>query len=210
MVSTPVRPGARRWTPVVVRNRTDVILLGLDAIVLAVIALLVNSDESTRGRLVGIAGVLVTLLVLEMAGLYRARLTLSALDDLPRLAGWSIITSGVLFAVARPGVHITRAALYAVIVFAAAQMILSPFIVKFVHRNAEAFIGGVGLVSTFVALLLATLLGSDGIQIDGVTTWIAATVVVWLVTALATLLVPFLLVKAGVKQARENRADAQN
>ena len=28
--------------------------------------------------------------------------------------------------------------------------------------------------------------------------------------ALATLLVPFLLVKAGVQQARENRADAQN
>ncbi len=98
--------------------------------------------------------------------------------------------------------------LLAVLVFAAAQMILSPFIVKFVRRNAEAFIGGVGLVSTFVALLLATLLGSDGIQIDGVTTWIAATVVVWLVTALATLFVPYLLVKAGVKQARENRADA--
>lgn len=95
--------------------------------------------------------------------------------------------------------------LLAVIIFAAAQAILSPFIVKFVHRNAEAFIGGVGLVSTFVALLLASLLGGDGISISGVGTWIAATVIVWVVTALATLVVPWLLAKAGVAHARESR-----
>ncbi|MEE3852383.1 hypothetical protein VZC37_18735 [Gordonia sp. LSe1-13] len=96
----------------------------------------------------------------------------------------------------------------ALLIFAAAQTILGPFIFKFVNRNADAFIGGVGLVSTFVALLIASLIGSDGIEIDGVETWIAATVIVWLVTALATMVVPFLLVKAGVTQARENRADA--
>ncbi|MFW0787448.1 phage holin family protein [Gordonia sp. CPCC 206044] len=98
--------------------------------------------------------------------------------------------------------------LFAVVIFAAAQLILGPFITKFVAKNAEAFLGGVGLVSTFVALLLATLLGSDGIEIDGVTTWIAATVVVWVVTALATLLVPYLLVKAGIRQARENKEES--
>ncbi|MGV9710275.1 hypothetical protein ACWDTI_06380 [Gordonia sp. NPDC003424] len=95
----------------------------------------------------------------------------------------------------------------AVIVFAAAQLILGPFITKFVHRNAEAFLGGVGLVTTFVALLLATLLGSDGISISGAGTWVAATVIVWVVTAAATLIVPWLLVKAGVQHAREERAE---
>ncbi|MXP21055.1 hypothetical protein GIY30_06775 [Gordonia sp. HNM0687] len=99
--------------------------------------------------------------------------------------------------------------LIALAIFAAAQLILSPFITKFVHRNAEAFMGGVGLVSTFVALLLATLLGSNGIEISGVETWIAATVIVWLVTAAATLVVPFLLVKAGITSARENRAESE-
>ena len=39
----------------------------------------------------------------------------------------------------------------------------------------------------------------------GVGTWIAATVVVWLVTALATLLLPWILVILGVEAARENR-----
>ncbi|GAA3692244.1 phage holin family protein [Gordonia hankookensis] len=98
--------------------------------------------------------------------------------------------------------------LLAVVIFAAAQLILSPFIVKFVRRNAEAFLGGVGLVSTFVALLLANLLGSDGIEIHGIPTWIGATVITWLVTALGTLFVPFLLAKAGIEHARENRADS--
>ncbi|MYR05154.1 hypothetical protein GTV32_01875 [Gordonia sp. SID5947] len=98
--------------------------------------------------------------------------------------------------------------LLAVVIFAAAQLILSPFIVKFVRRNAEAFLGGVGLVSTFVALLLASLLGNDGIEISGATTWVAATVITWVVTAVGTLFVPFLLAKAGIEKARENRADA--
>ncbi|AZG43627.1 phage holin family protein [Gordonia insulae] len=97
--------------------------------------------------------------------------------------------------------------LLAVVIFAAAQLILGPFIVKFVRTNAEAFLGGVGLVSTFVALLLASLLGNDGIEISGVATWIGATVIVWVVTAVGTLFVPYLLAKAGVKHAREERAD---
>ncbi|MEP9414193.1 hypothetical protein ABLE92_07540 [Gordonia sp. VNQ95] len=101
--------------------------------------------------------------------------------------------------------------LLALVIFAAAQLILGPFITKFVAKNAEALLGGVGLVSTFVALLLTQLLPvSDGISITGIPTWIAATVIVWLVTALATLFVPFLLAKAGIREARENAADAKN
>lgn len=93
--------------------------------------------------------------------------------------------------------------LVAVVVFSAAQLILGPFIFKVVRNNAEALVGGVGLVSTFVALLIATL--TDGLNITGVSTWIAGTVIVWLVTAIATMLLPFLLAKAGVKHAREEK-----
>jgi NhaP-type Na+/H+ or K+/H+ antiporter len=62
------------------------------------------------------------------------------------------------------------------------------------RRYAPAFLGGIGLVSTFVALLLANLL-TDGLQISGAVTWVLATLVVWLVTALGTLLLPLLLLK---------------
>jgi hypothetical protein len=94
-----------------------------------------------------------------------------------------------------------------VLIFSVAQAVLGPFMAKVVARNASAFLGGVGLLTTFIALLIATAIG-DAITIDGVATWIAATVLVWLVTALATLLIPLLLVKLGIEAARDNRERA--
>jgi hypothetical protein len=61
-------------------------------------------------------------------------------------------------------------------------------------RYASAFLGGIGLVSTLAALILASVF-THGISIRGVGSWIAATVVVWVVTALATLLLPVLVIK---------------
>jgi hypothetical protein len=92
----------------------------------------------------------------------------------------------------------------AVVLFAVIQSVLSPFIAKVAARNAAALLGGVGLIATFVALLVTSWVG-DSLTIDGgAATWIAATVIVWLATALATLLLPFLLLKAGVESARRS------
>ena len=98
--------------------------------------------------------------------------------------------------------------LIVIVIFAVAQAILGPFIARVVARNANAFLGGVGLVTTFVALLLAKTIG-DALTIEGVGTWIAATVLVWLVTALATLLIPLILVKLGVEAARRERGPVE-
>lgn len=84
--------------------------------------------------------------------------------------------------------------LAAVVIFTVAQGILSPFFLKMASRYASAFLGGIGLVSTFAALLLASLFAS-GISIRGIGSWVAATVIVWLVTAIATLVLPMLLLK---------------
>ena len=84
--------------------------------------------------------------------------------------------------------------LTAVVIFTVAQAILSPFFLKMANRYASAFLGGIGLVSTFAALFLASLF-SSGISISGIGSWIAATVVVWLVTAVATVVLPTLLLK---------------
>lgn len=95
-----------------------------------------------------------------------------------------------------------------VVIYALVQSIISPFLLKFAARNAAAFLGGVGLVATFVALLVAKYVG-DALSISGgVGTWIAATVIVWLATAIATLILPFALVKAGVQSARR-RSNAE-
>lgn len=82
----------------------------------------------------------------------------------------------------------------AVAIFTIAQAILAPFFLKMASRYASAFLGGIGLVSTLAALFLASLL-TNGLSIRGIGSWVAATVVVWLVTAIATLLLPMLIVK---------------
>ncbi len=100
-----------------------------------------------------------------------------------------------------PGVRVSVSGfVVAVTVFALAQAVLAPFIAKMASRYASAFLGGIGLVSTFVALLLASVL-THGLSIRGVGSWIAATVVVWLVTAIATLVLPLLVVKKKIAKA---------
>lgn len=69
-----------------------------------------------------------------------------------------------------------------------------------------ALLGATGLVSTFVALLVAELI-SDGFTITGADTWLFATLIVWITTMLATLLLPIILVKMGIENARERRSD---
>jgi len=82
----------------------------------------------------------------------------------------------------------------AVLVFTVAQSVLSPFIAKTTARFAPSFLGGIGLVSTLVALVLATLIGG-GLQITGARGWILGTVVVWLVTAIGTLVLPMIFLR---------------
>jgi len=93
----------------------------------------------------------------------------------------------------------------AVVVFAVLQSILAPAIFKATAKNASALTGAVGLISTFIALLAATLV-SDGITISGVSTWFIGTILVWLITMLGTLLLPIFLVKKGVEKKRAAEA----
>lgn len=93
--------------------------------------------------------------------------------------------------------------LLAVVIFAVLQSILAPWLFKITRRHAEALIGGIGLLSTFVALLIAVLIPAAGIGIDGAVAWIVGTLVVWLVTALATWLLPPLFIKKKVDQRRD-------
>jgi len=91
-----------------------------------------------------------------------------------------------------------------VVIFAVLQSILAPFFAKVTARNAPALLGATGLISTFVALLVAALV-SDGLTIEGVDTWVLATLIVWITTMIATVLLPIILVKMGVENARERR-----
>ena len=58
----------------------------------------------------------------------------------------------------------------------------------------ELVIGGVGLVTTFISLLITSLL-PGGLSIDGFGTWALGTFIVWIVTALATWLLPGIMLR---------------
>jgi len=70
----------------------------------------------------------------------------------------------------------------AVAVFALAQSILAPFVFNMARKYASALLGGIGLVSTFLALWVATLF-PGGIEVVGIG-WVLAPLVIWIVTAL--------------------------
>jgi uncharacterized membrane protein YvlD (DUF360 family) len=92
-------------------------------------------------------------------------------------------------------------------IFAAIQSVIAPFLVKVTARNMPALVGGVGLFSVLIALMVTSWI-SDGLQISGAGTWLLAGLIVWLVTMIATLLLPIILVKLGVEAARDRRSGA--
>ncbi len=85
----------------------------------------------------------------------------------------------------------------AVVIFTVLTIVLQPLITKMAMKNAEALQGSSALVSTFAALVITALV-SDSLNIDGVTTWIFATVIVWLITMVAGVLLPILFLKKAV------------
>ena len=99
--------------------------------------------------------------------------------------------------------------LLTVLIFAVLQSVLSPFIAKLAAKNAPALMGGIGLLSTFVALLVSSLI-SNGLTIDGVQTWALATLIVWLVTALATLILPMIFLREAVNGTSTEGRAARN
>jgi len=86
-----------------------------------------------------------------------------------------------------------------VIVFAAIQSIMTPFFAKMAASRARALMGGVGLAATFLALLVSSWI-FDGFQISGASTWLLATLIVWLVTMIGAWLLPLIFLKRRVDQ----------
>jgi hypothetical protein len=111
------------------------------------------------------------------------------------LASWAI---GLLVAAwIVPGVSSSILGfIVAVVVFAVTQAILSLSILKLPHRYASLLLGGTGLALTIVALILASVL-THGLTIAGMESWLATTVVVWLVTTIGAITLPELLIRDG-------------
>jgi uncharacterized membrane protein YvlD (DUF360 family) len=90
----------------------------------------------------------------------------------------------------------------AVIIFTVVFALMQPFLAAQFRRSRPAALGGVSLIATFIALVVTDIV-SDGFSINGVGTWIAATVIVWVASLLAGFILPFL----GLKKFLDERRD---
>ena len=95
--------------------------------------------------------------------------------------------------------------LIAVLIFTGAMIILQPLVLKMSLRYGTALGGSSALISTFFALLITTLITND-LNIDGATTWLLATVIVWLVSMLGGLFLPWLLLRHSKYARNPTRA----
>ncbi|HUH69905.1 MAG TPA: hypothetical protein VLZ05_14200 [Mycobacterium sp.] len=111
------------------------------------------------------------------------------------LGSWAI---GLLVAAwVVPGVSVSVPGfIVAVVLFSVAQAVLSLLILKLPHAYASLLLGGTGLALTLVALSLASVL-THGLTIRGTASWVAATIVVWLVTTVGAISLPEALVRGA-------------
>lgn len=87
----------------------------------------------------------------------------------------------------------------AVVIFTVVLALMQPFLASSLRRRGSTALGGVSLIATLVALIITSLI-TDGFSIDGIGTWIAAAVIVWVAALLAAFILPYL----GLKKHLEN------
>lgn len=105
-----------------------------------------------------------------------------------RLAAWTIglIVAGWVV----PGVSVSASGvIFAVAFFSLAQTTLSVWILKLPQEWVALALGGTGFVLTVAAMSLAAAF-SHGVSISGLASWVAATIVVWLMTTICAILLP--------------------
>ncbi|WP_247827752.1 phage holin family protein [Arthrobacter antioxidans] len=110
------------------------------------------------------------------------------------LAGW--IVSGVVL---QPTGFVV-----AVIVFALAQGVLGPFVFNVARQYASAILGGIGLVTTLIALVIASWF-DGGLEISGFMAWVGATLLVWIVTALGGWILGWLFITRRLGKGKESK-----
>lgn len=91
-----------------------------------------------------------------------------------------------------------------VAIFSAVRFILAPLLMKLSMRYARALIGGISLVVILASLLVTSLISSH-LVITGFSTWILATLIIWVFGVIAMLLLPMVIFKKTLAQAKADK-----
>ena len=82
----------------------------------------------------------------------------------------------------------------AVVIFSVVQAILGPLVTKVSLKSMPQLMGGVALVTIFLGLFVTDLL-VRGMEIGGIANWLAATLLVWIGSLVAEILLPIYVFK---------------
>ncbi|MDR2280243.1 MAG: phage holin family protein [Gordonia sp. (in: high G+C Gram-positive bacteria)] len=96
----------------------------------------------------------------------------------------------------------------AVAIFSAMQAVMGPFVFNMARKYASAVLGGIGLVSTLLSLIITSVVGSS-LSISGAGAWISSTVLIWLITALGTWFIGFLVITKWWEARRSAKSEDQ-
>ncbi|MCA0846005.1 phage holin family protein [Salipiger thiooxidans] len=91
-----------------------------------------------------------------------------------------------------------------VVAFSVIQAVLGPLITKISLKHLPQLMGGVALVTVSIGLLITDLL-LPGMSIGGVANWLGATLLVWLGSLIATILIPIYLFKQLGENAKDKK-----
>jgi len=91
----------------------------------------------------------------------------------------------------------------AVVLFSLVQTILGPLITKISFKSFPQLMGGIALVTIFVGLFVTDMIMS-GMQIGGIANWLAATLLIWLGSLIASILLPIYVFKQLAEKKAEN------
>ncbi|WP_136055009.1 phage holin family protein [Microbacterium sp. K24] len=91
-----------------------------------------------------------------------------------------------------------------ILIFAIVQSVLAPLVGKLADRYAPVLMGGIGIISTLIALVIVVLLPIGGLRIVDATGWLLGAVIVWLITALGSVLLPLIFLRRsdGAEKSR--------
>lgn len=102
-----------------------------------------------------------------------------------------------------PGFRIDALAfVVAVAIFSIVPTVLGPLITKIAFRSFPQMMGGIALVTIFVGLFITELL-MRGMEIGGISNWLAATLLVWIGSLVASILLPLHVFKQVLETAKK-------
>ncbi len=91
----------------------------------------------------------------------------------------------------------------AVAIFSLVQTVLGPLITKIALKNFPQLMGGIALVTIFIGLFVTEMV-TTGMQIGGISNWLAATLLVWLGSLIASILLPMYVFTQAVEKVRQH------